>query len=422
MGQLRQQQNLPDISVGQFHWALPPEGAKDVRAWVQMRLLDPALADAWQVAGDRFAAAIKLHVVWPEKQPAGTRVETAPLFVDPIPASQLATGGASANWLLHGYVARQSITLLTSLWKAGKSTWLANLVKAMSQGETLAGLSVAAGNVLVVSEESAALWAGRRDKLGISDHALFYLRPFLGRPDMPRWEGFIEHLARLVRQRDLSLVCFDTLAALSPCNDENDAAKMMAALTPLLRITDAGAGVLLVHHPRKGDGGEGQASRGSGALPGFVDIILEMRRVQPKDRSNRQRELTAYSRFDETVPELVIELAEDGIGYRSLGTPSDADRQSRWKAIRDHLPGEGPGKTPEELLVEWPSDRPKLSERTLELDLSQGAKAGYWSKSGAGKKGDPYRYWSNGNSIRAPIDPIGARIESNGQKVGERTA
>src|SRR5262249_45189880 len=158
------------------------------------------------------------------------------------------------------------------------------------------------------------------------------------------------------------------------------------------------------HHPRKGDAGEGQASRGSGALPGFVDVILEMRRVRPSDRSNRQRQLTAYSRFDGTPDELVIELAEDGSGYRCLGSPADADRQSRWQIIRDLLPSESPGKTAKELQDDWPSN-PKPGGRTVAQDLTQGAEAGRWSMAGAGKKGDPYRFWCNGNSIRAAIDP-----------------
>lgn len=190
-------------------------------------------------------------------------------FPDPVPASQLAAGGAAADWVWQGYLARGSVTLLTSLWKAGKSTLLAHLVRAMGRGDELAGLSVAAGKVLVVSEESAALWAGRRDKLGISDHALFQVRPFLGRPDPATWLAFVLHLAGLVRQHGLALVCFDTLAALWSCDDENDAVRVLAAVTPLHLLTAAGAAVLLAHHPRKGDAGEGQASRGSGALPGF---------------------------------------------------------------------------------------------------------------------------------------------------------
>ena len=346
------------------------------------------------------------------------KAEGPPTFPDPIPASQLAAGGAAADWLWRGYLARGSVTLLTSLWKAGKSTLLAHLVKAMGTGGDLAGLPVAAGNVLVVSEESAALWAGRRDKLGIGDHALFYIRPFLGRPNPAEWNDFIRHVAEMVRQRDLALVCIDTLSALSPSDDENDAAKMLAVLTPLHRITEAGAAVLLSHHPRKGDGGEGQASRGSGALPGFVDIILEMRRVKPVEKGNRQRELTAYSRFDETLGELVIELAGDGSAYSSLGSPADADRQTRLQTIREQLPAEPPGLTADELLTRWPEGAAKPGLRTIREDLSEGSKAGRWSMEGAGKRGDPFRFWCNGNSIPAPIGSIAAGIESNGDGDG----
>jgi hypothetical protein len=350
------------------------------------------------------------------------KADNPPTFPDPIPASQLAAGGAAAEWLWRGYLARRSVTLLTSLWKAGKSTLLAHLVRSMGAGGDLAGLPVAAGNVLVVSEESAALWAGRRDKLGIGDHALFHIRPFLGRPDSLTWLGFIRHLAAQVRARDLSLVCIDTLAALSPCDDENDAAKMLAALSPLQQLTEAGAAVLLSHHPRKGDGGEGQASRGSGALPGFVDIILEMRRVRPSEKGNRQRELTAYSRFDETPAELVIELAGDGSGYRSLGSPADADRQSRLQTIREQLPAEPPGLTADELLARWPEHAAKPGLRTMREDLAEGSKAGRWSVDGAGKRGDPFRFWCNGNSIPAPIGSIAAGIESNGDGDGHGDA
>jgi hypothetical protein len=388
---------------------LPPKG--DVSDWLaaggsKQALLELALrGDTWEVPAG------------PEDPGDHTLAADRPVFPDPIPASHLAADGSTLDWLWRGYLARQSVTLLTSLWKSGKSTLLAHLVKAMGQGKDLAGLAVAAGNVLVISEESQQLWAGRRDKLAITDHALFYTRPFKGRPEWATWIAFVQHLAELTRARALALVCLDSLAALSPCDDENDAAQMQAALSPLHGISEAGAAVLLVHHPRKGDAGEGQASRGSGALPAFADIILEMRRSPSTGHNSRQRVLTAYSRFEETPDELVIELAEDGSGYRSLGARTEADRRARWEAIADALPAEGPGQTAEELRDQWPE--PKPGKRTLEVDLKQGAEAGRWSMAGAGRKGDPFRFWRNQNSIRAPIDSIAARIESGGNGTGE---
>jgi hypothetical protein len=124
--------------------------------------------------------------------------------------------------------------------------------------------------------------------------------------------------------------------------------------------------------------------------------------------------MVANSKFYGTLDELVIELAEDGSGYRCLGSPADADRRSRLEIIRDLLPSESPGKTAQELRDDWPSD-PKPSARTVAQDLIQRAEAENWSKERAGKSGDPYRFWCNGNSICAAIDPRAARNESDAQ-------
>jgi hypothetical protein len=389
-------------------WALPPRGAKDVREWVRLRRPDPSCADRWHDLGQELEAALREH--WQAIAPA----EGAPAFADPLYASQLAPGGAEADWLWSGYLARNSVTLLTSLWKAGKSTLLAHIVHGMGGGGDVAGRRMVKGNVLVISEESATLWAGRRDKLCIGDHAMFYLRPFaaVGRPDMTRWVDFLKNAARLVRERAVALVCIDTLAALSPCDDENDAAKMLAALNPLHLLTEAGAAVLVTHHPKKGDAGQGQASRGSGSLPGFCDVIVEMRRVRPQDRGNRQRELVAYSRFEETPVELVIELSEDRKSYAALGTTEEAERQSRAGVLAGLVPQGQPGKTADEILADWPDDEPRPGIKTLRIDLATGADARRWNKAGEGKKGKPYRFWRRGDSIPAHIGEGAAGIES----------
>ena len=46
------------------------------------------------------------------------------------------------------------------------------------------------------------------------------------------------------------------------------------AFDPLLA---AGLALWLSHHPRKGRFLEGQAARGSWSLPGYIDIVMEMR-------------------------------------------------------------------------------------------------------------------------------------------------
>jgi hypothetical protein len=72
-------------------------------------------------------------------------------------------------------------------------------------------------------------------------------------------------------------------------------------------LTARRVSVLILHHPRKGDPPLGQAARGSGALSGYADILLEMRRVPNAADDDRRRRLYGFSRFPETPRQLVIE-------------------------------------------------------------------------------------------------------------------
>ena len=49
---------------------------------------------------------------------------------------------------------------------------------------------------------------------------------------------------------------------------------MTDALRPLRELADDGPAVLILHHPRKGAAAGGQGSRGTGALPAFVDFLI----------------------------------------------------------------------------------------------------------------------------------------------------
>ena len=93
------------------------------------------------------------------------------------------------------------------------------------------------------------MWARRRDDVGFGDHAHFDIRPFKCRPRPAGLDMYIDKVAAAVERGEYDLVIIDTWAAVNPCPDENDAAGMMAALSPLHSIADAGAAILLAHHP-----------------------------------------------------------------------------------------------------------------------------------------------------------------------------
>lgn len=309
---------------------------------------------------------------------------------NPVPASELKTQHEQIEWIWDGWVAREHTTLLVALPKAGKTTLISHVLAATEHGGEVAG-EVRPCRVLVLTEESPTLWATRCQELGIGDNVTFCIRPCRGKPSTKEWESLIESVADYVQQNDVDLVVLDTWQSLTPNDDENDAPRTVKALQPLNLITSQGAGILLVHHARKGDGPQGQAARGSGALTGFVDLIVELRRFDAGRAQDRRRVLTGLGRFSEPS-ECVIELDESG-QYRRVGDKADVTRVDRSTAIAAILPECKPGMTVDEVQTAWPEKLPQSGKRTVQVDLNSGYERGQWSRTGEGKSGSPFRYW-----------------------------
>jgi hypothetical protein len=296
-------------------------------------------------------------------------------------------------WLWQGYLARGNFTLLTSQWKTGKTTLVSVLLHHLKAGGTLAGLPVQPGKTIVVSEEGPDLWFQRSRRFDYAEHVAWFCRPFWGKPTPEQWLIFVEQIAALHRQLGLSLLVIDPLAAFLPGRDENNAGSILAFLTPLQQLTSAGLAVLLLHHPRKQAAPEGQTARGSGALQGFADILLEMHWYNRADRTDRRRQLLAWSRFGTTPPELVIELNEGGTDYTTKGTREDLARAALHDGLYTILSAARGFLTVEEIEEQWPPDQPRPNSGALWRRLNTGIAQGWLRRTGAGQKGDPFRYW-----------------------------
>lgn len=223
-------------------------------------------------------------------------------------ASELSAPERADDWIWEGYLPRGAVTLLSALWKVGKTTLLSHLLKACGKGGEFLGKPLKASRVLYVSEEGERHWVRRRDGLDLGDNVGFYLQPFPTRPKFEGWTAFVGQLKQDVETHGFDLVVFDTLAKLWPVQEENDAGAVDSALMPLWDICRANAGILLIHHLRKSGGGEYTGSRGSGALSAFPDILVELTRFDAADAKSKKRVLRAKGRYEETPDELVIEL------------------------------------------------------------------------------------------------------------------
>lgn len=329
------------------------------------------------------------------------------LHFDPVPMDGLATESAPAHteWLWDGYLARGNITLLTSMWKAGKTTLLAGVLRALATGGAFLDRPCAAGHALVVSEESAAIWAARRAAIPVGANARLVSRPFAGRPTVEQWDELIVN-AELERERAaLDVLVVDTLAAFLPGRSESDPGTLLDMLTPLRRLASAGAAVLVLHHPRRAASESGSAARGSGALLGFVDIILELSRLGNLGSESCRRKLSGLSRFAETPRELVYELAPGTAEFRAIANPLGTRYLENWETVRAALAARTTAVTLKELLADWPVDKVPPSAKVLYEWLGRAVGAGLAQRFGNGTRRDPFRFQLPRPKINLPPLP-----------------
>jgi len=330
-----------------------------------------------------------------DEHPLGGDLSALDARWSPRSITELSASGTSAamHWVLRDYLARGTVTSLSGLPKSGKTLWLCYLLRAMGRdNENFCGRAVERTKALVITEEAAVWWEERRHRIGIGAHVELLIRPFGGRPDFKTWQQFIGHIAGLVRSRRYGLVVFDTLPYHWPVRDENAADDVLTALETLHTLTSAHASVLVIAHTRKSDGGEGRATRGSGALKGFADVVVELRRHDPERAGDRRRVLTGYSRSHETPRELVVDFDVVG-GYSAVGSKSKARTQDRSAVLRQILPETRPGATVDELRARWPTHGPvRPGVRTLRRDLEEMRLVGQACRTGTGRRPDPFRY------------------------------
>jgi AAA domain len=316
-----------------------------------------------------------------------------------------ATAVARTDWLWHGYLKPGGVTLLTGMWKAGKTTLVALLLHRMKAGGLLAGSDVAAGKVVVVSEEEHDLWDSRSRLLDLDDHVYFLCRPFGARPTAGEWCDLIGHLADLRREHGISLAVIDPLSAFLPGRDENTAPLMMEALLPLRSLTAAGMAVLLLHHPRKKASAPGMMARGSGALSAHVGIALELKTISDQ-AGDRRRRLMGFSRYAQTPTDRVIELTADGTDYLSLGDLAEQEFIRGWPLLRLVLTGAKDKLTRRQVLDEWPPDQSRPGDMTIWRWLDRAVERGLLLREGEGRKSEPHRFWLAEKEAIWSSDPL----------------
>ncbi|MBX9581468.1 MAG: helicase RepA family protein [Gemmataceae bacterium] len=313
---------------------------------------------------------------------------------DPCPMDRLVPPAAAepTRWVWDGYLARGNLSLLTSQWKAGKTTLVAGLLRAMAAGTPFLGRRCVAGHAVVVSEESPAHWADRARALPLGPHARLVSRPFPLRPTLDQWYELVGRVGRLRETGPVDLVVVDPLATFLPGRSDSDPAALRDFLDPLRLLAKGGTAVLVLHHPRKARAEEGSSARGSGALLGAVDVVLELHRLGQLPSDANRRRLVGRSRLSGTPPVLAYEWVPGTPEFRVVEDVSGTRFRENWEVVRGLLGGRPGAATHRDLLADWPADRVPPSPALLYDWLGRAVRDGRAVRSGGGTKNAPFRF------------------------------
>lgn len=288
------------------------------------------------------------------------------------------------DWIWEGYLAKGYITLLSGWPKAGKTTLLFQLIKAILGKQAFLELKTKLdGKILIITEENSQFYKIRVEEAGLSGNDVLILPGF--EVDCYTKEKVLEQIGLAINKEGASLIILDTLGEFWGVMEENSAPVVQEALKRFRTIAQLdNVALLLIHHLRKADGDYGTAHRGSGALLGAVDIGLELKYT--KDNVRNRRTITSKSRFHQTPEELMI--VWDGGKYKSLGDPAHFTAEDVKKRFLEAL-----SKDMFEELEEIGKKMNPLPSDTLLREIAKE----YREKklvdfTGKGRKGDPYKY------------------------------
>ncbi len=288
------------------------------------------------------------------------------------------------------YLAFGAITELDGKPKAaGKTTFVLAMVGAILEGEPFLGHPTVRGPVVMLTEQPPASLRASLVRSGLADRDEFLLLSWAEAAGTP-WSEIVARTAEACRAISARVLVVDTLPQFAGLRGdaENNAGDALEAIGPLQLLCAEGFAILVTRHDRKAGGEVGESARGSGAFTGAVDIVLALGR-EPQAARPTLRHLGCLSRFDETDPDLVIDLVDGR--YQLIGTSAEALALVQREKVLGALGDEG-------VRVEEIAESIAEPASAVRALLNGLFGENVISRSGAGRKGDPY-LWS-----RAPRD------------------
>jgi DnaB-like helicase N terminal domain/AAA domain len=310
------------------------------------------------------------------------------------------------GWILTGYAAKGSITEIGAKVKAGKTTLLLAMVRAIMDGATFLGRATLKTPVVYLTEQPGVSFRQAMERADLLEHEDFTVLPFYDTRGMG-WPEVAAAAVTECKRIGASLLVVDTLGQFAGLtgDKENNSGDALEAIRPLQEAASEGIGVVVIRHERKSGGEVGDSGRGSSAFAGAVDIVISLRRPGGNSPKNR-RLMQSLSRFHETPADLLIELTDEG--YTALGEPGE----TAVKDAKDAILAVAPQTETEALALKELVSAAKVSRQTAQRALDELVREGMLGRVGKGKRGDPFRYFRPENRF-CPTHNIYGQKETN---------
>jgi len=234
------------------------------------------------------------------------------------------------DWVIEGWLGKGMMTELVAKVKIGKTTWGLQLLRACIAGdEAYCGQTVVRQvRVLYVTEEGRATFHEALQRYGLweldDEMLVVYDFEILDKPLPVAVDALIWH----AEHNQVDVVVIDTLTTVAGLDDEDNSGRVGAAMREFRRVSNAGYAVFVLRHGRKAGGEVGDAGRGSSAISGAVDILLQIDPFKGDDDESNLRILRARGRMKATPTDaLTLEFDKETERYRLVGqTVSKEDR------------------------------------------------------------------------------------------------
>ena len=219
-------------------------------------------------------------------------------------------GDSEISWVVDGFLAEGTITLLTSEPGEGKTTIAAEIGYRISRGEPFAGRATSLRPVLILDRENPRQGLlATFERLRIEEHAGFRVWGGWQAEDAPAPDSGIVATWALL-QNPKPLIIMDSLVAFFDGGDENDAGAARAFLHRQRKLASLGVTFLDIHHIGKSE--TAKFYRGSSDLKAAIDLGIKIENHSDTPGRLDRLECKAFKDRLGVFQEATFQFAEGG--------------------------------------------------------------------------------------------------------------